>query len=477
MNSYIFELINENLFPKLEHKSSYIIQLSELFTKALLEEYKKSHNEIPFDLIKLRQIIYGLASTKKNTGELIEAIKSFLSKNYLRHEINSLIDLLKKEKIKVEAYFDYNLYPYFIKIDDWQSIINNDFNFSAETLRMLRQNDKENIITDISPKIIKSELENYYFGPDNVKEELCRLFYEQFNKSISSILHRRNILIIGPSGCGKTFIINKIADIVKQPFISYDTTKMSRTGIVGDKVEDILALLYSKAGSLEKMKNGIIFLDEIDKLAANLQYGDTEVSSTGVQIDLLKFIEGGKYSFSPAGHRDYDRKSGVYEIDSSDLLIICGGAFTGIDKIIEKRIKKNKFGFVDNAPFADLSDSSIGVEDLIDYGLLKEFAARFPIIIPMPDRNVDDLYNILVNTKDSLLKNYIEYFKLQNCNLIIEDDAAWEIARCSFKQTTGARGLVRILEKVLPMYSVANKEMTEFRLTKNIVNEKLNTNS
>jgi ATP-dependent Clp protease ATP-binding subunit ClpX len=265
-----------------------------------------------------------------------------------------------------------------------------------------------------------------------------------------------------------------MSEFIDQTFVSYDVTKMSRTGYVGDKVEDILSLLYQKAGSLEKMKNGIIFFDEIDKLAANLQYGSAEVSTTGVQLDLLKFIEGENYRFNSLGHREYTYKEPQLDFDSTSLLVICGGAFDGIDKFIERRKKKYNFGFNEFAIKESSDSDSISTEDLIEYGLIKEFAARFQILITLPEKSADDLYDILVFSEDSVLKNYKEYFKIHDCELKFDDDSLKEIAKYAFKQKTGARGLVKILEKVLPMYSVANKKISEFILTKEIVINNLN---
>lgn len=284
-------------------------------------------------------------------------------------------------------------------------------------------------------------------------------------------------MIVGPSGCGKTYLINKVSKLLDFPFLSYDVTKMSRTGYVGDKVEDILAWLFQIAGSVEKMKKGVVFLDEVDKLAANLNYGTSEISSTGVQYDLLKFIEGSVYKFSPDGHSDYQKKSGLNEFDSSNLLIICGGAFTGIERIIDHKSNFNFYSDLNNIPIEKVNPTEISVDDLIDYGFIKEFAARFAVILKMPERNVKELYNILVNADDSVLKNYIKYFNLNGCNLKIEDEALWQIAEFAYEKGTGARGLLQILDNVLPMYSVANKGMDEFVLTKNIVKEKLNINS
>jgi ATP-dependent Clp protease ATP-binding subunit ClpX len=331
--------------------------------------------------------------------------------------------------------------------------------------------------TALSPALIKSRIELFYFGANQAIETISRVFYEQWlliKQGNKQILPKRNTLLIGPSGCGKTYLIKKMAEFFDLPFVSYDVTKMSRTGYVGDKVEDFLSLLYKKANlSLEKMKNGIVFLDEVDKLAANLQYGSAELSTTGVQLDLLKFIEGDNYKFNTLGHRDYSSKETPHDFDSSNLLIICGGAFEGIEGFIEKRKKKNTFGFVGYDKDGQYDCDTISTEDLIEYGLIKEFAARFQIVITLAERSADELYDILANAEDSVLKNYKEYFYVHECELIVEDEALKEIAKYAFEQRIGARGIIRILEKVLPMYSVANKMFTKFNLTKEIVINKL----
>jgi ATP-dependent Clp protease ATP-binding subunit ClpX len=169
------------------------------------------------------------------------------------------------------------------------------------------------------------------------------------------------------------------------------------------------------------------------------------------------------------GHRDYASKGSSLDFDSTNLLIICGGAFEGIDKFIERRRKKNNFGFNGFNNKESFDSTSISTEDLIEYGLIKEFAARFQILITLPERSADDLYDILVYSKDSVLNNYKEYFNIHGCELKFDDDALREIAKYASGQKTGARSLIRILEKVLPMYAVANKEISEFNLTKEIV--------
>ena len=480
MYSYIFELINENLFPKTEYKSINIIESSEVFIKSLFENYKSSYKDIHLELAHFRQIIYGLASTKKNSDELVNSIKSFLSKNYLRHEIVEFIEQLKSEKqivdILQEKYTGLN--SLYVKVSDWQKIIYSDFKVNPTSTAAAAVKPKPANDIQLTLSAIKNHLDNFYYGSEYIKEEISRIFYEHnFKINGLKVLPKRNVMIVGPSGCGKTYIINKISKFLNLPFLSYDVTKMSRTGFVGDKVEDILAWIYKIAGSIEKMKNGVVFLDEVDKLASNLQYDANEISSIGVQYDLLKFIEGTVYKFSPEGHRDYDRKSGTLELDSSDLLIICGGAFTGIENIIHQKVNYNFYGDFNVMNYRKIDTTHIAVDDLVEYGFIKEFAARFAVILPMPERSMNDLYNILVNAEDSVLKNYMQYFSLNNCNLSLEDDALWQIAGFAYERGTGARGLLQILEKVLPMYSVANKQMTEFKLTKDFVKEKLNINS
>ncbi len=472
----MIDIVNINLLPKDEYRSEFIIELTELFAKVLLIEIISNNKKIRINLDQLRKIIFGLAAVYEDRILLISKIKSLKLNETPSQEINFLIEDLKSKMQALSSTNSHQNLSTLLTIDQWHDIITKEFKFSSETLNIVHETHADEMSgLGLTPLVIKEYLEQYYFGSDTIKETLSRVFYENHFKNLdksTSHLPKRNILLIGPSGCGKTYIIKKISEFLKCSFVSYDVTKMARTGYVGDKVEDILSILHDKAGSLEKMNNGIVFIDEVDKLAANLQYGSAEVSTTGVQLDLLKFIEGHNYRFNIKGHRDYERGA-VNEFDSSNLLIICGGAFDGLNTIIEKRNNLKTLGF-SNEVLQHLSNGDeVQVDDLINYGIIKEFAARFHIIITMPERNVDDLYKILAEAEDSVLNNYIHYFNAHGCTLIFEEDALREIANYAFKQKTGARSLIRILEKILPMFEVGNKALKSFTLTKEIIESKL----
>jgi ATP-dependent Clp protease ATP-binding subunit ClpX len=472
----MIDIVDNDLLPKAEYRTDFIVEFTEFFAKAFLLDILEINKKIRINLNQLRRIIFGLSAAYENRELTISNLRSLKEEQLSLSDINRLIEELK---IKVHALLsvkDQENPERFLTTDQWKQLVEKEFKFNSDTLNIakdLNGNWANNL--QLTPLIIKDYIGQYYFGSDIIKESLSRVFYE--NQFMNLNMHntklpKRNILLIGPSGCGKTYIVEKIAEFLNCSFISYDVTKMARTGYVGDKVEDILSILYSKAGSTEKMNNGIIFIDEIDKLAANLQYGSAEVSTTGVQLDLLKFIEGHKYRFNTKGHREYD-KGTVNEFDSSSLFIICGGAFEGLNTIIEKRNSYKILGFSNESPENSSSKNEVEVDDLINYGLIKEFAARFHIIIPMPERSADDLYNILANAGDSVLNNYIDYFNTHGCNLIFEDDALWEIAYHAHKQKTGARSLIGIIEKVLPMFEVGNKSIKHFTLTKEMIINKL----
>lgn len=472
----MIDIVGDNLFPKNEFKSEPIVALTDSFSRAYLREIKNSNEVIELDLTLMRRIVFGLSATCENENQIVTELLALKSKQLLRHDLNSYIKNLSAQILIITEHFlNSGSDKKFLTVEQWEKVIKHDFKFISNILSFSIEEPSHTFSNlPASPSIIKSYLDQYYFGPEEIKETISRLIYEHLYSSTTgsrSKLPKRNILLLGPSGCGKTYVIKKIAEYINRPFISFDVTKMSRTGYYGDKVEDILSLVYKNAGTIDKMKNSIIFLDEVDKLAANHQYGSAEVSTTGVQLDLLKFIEGHQYRFNTAGHRD---SSGSYhEIDTSNLLIICGGAFEGINKIIERRKKMNVLGFNSSDEISHSTIDDVRVEDLIGYGMIKEFASRFQLVLPMPERNVDDLFGILFSAEDSVIKNYIEYFRAHNCNLVIQKDAMWQIADYAHKQQTGARGLIRILEKVLPLYSVGNRELSEFTLTKEIVVNKL----
>jgi len=281
------------------------------------------------------------------------------------------------------------------------------------------------------------------------------------------LLPKRNLLLIGPSGSGKSYVIQKLSEIVKVPFLIYDASKLTQRGIVGDKVEDVLRLLFNKTKSLEEMKNGVIFFDEIDKLASGSFTSRNDVSTIGPQQDLLRFIEGDVYEFNTSGDR-MDKKD--FKFNTSNLLILAGGAFEGIEKIVKKRNKK--IGFDINYTREKCTD--ISIEDLINFGIIKQLAARFQIITVLPQKTVDHLIKILRDVKDSILNIYVNYFRFHQCELNFTDDGIRKIAELALEQNIGARGLISIIEQILPMYELGNRTITNLLVDENYVLRKFN---